>query len=79
MLGGTHVCLRKVTAKNIYNSIAEHHVTHFCGAPIVMNMISNAPEEEQREEESDEEYRKRISEALIKDPSEDEFKGGFDE
>ena len=28
MLGGTHVCLRKVTAKNIYNSIAEHHVTH---------------------------------------------------
>ena len=36
-------------------------------------------EEEQREEESDEEYRKRISETLIKDPSEDEFKGGFDE
>ena len=36
-------------------------------------------EEEQREEESDEEYRKRISETLIKDPSEEEFKGGFDE
>ena len=36
-------------------------------------------EEEQREEESDEEYRKRISEMLIKDSSEDEFKGGFDE
>ena len=36
-------------------------------------------EEEQREEESDEEYRKRISETLVKDPSEDEFKGGFDE
>jgi len=36
-------------------------------------------EEEQREEESDEEYRKRISETLIKDPSEDEFKGSFDE
>ena len=36
-------------------------------------------EEEQRDEESDEEYRKRISEMLIKDPSEDEFKGGFDE
>ena len=49
MLGGTHVCLRKVTAKNIYNSVAEHHVTHLCGAPIVMNMISNAPKEEQRE------------------------------
>jgi len=49
MLGGTHVCLRKVTAKNIYNSVAEHLVTHLCGAPIVMNMISNAPKEEQRE------------------------------
>lgn len=36
-------------------------------------------EEEQGEEESDEDYRKRISETLIKDPSEDEFKGGFDE
>ena len=36
-------------------------------------------EEEQREEESDEEYRKRISETLVKDPSEDEFKGSFDE
>ena len=48
MLGGTHVCLRKVTAKNIYNSIAEHRVTHLCGAPIVMSMISNAPEKERR-------------------------------
>ena len=41
--------------------------------------IKEVVEEEQREEESDEEYRKRISEMLIKDPSEDEFKGGFDE
>ena len=49
MLGGTHVCMRKVTAKNIYDSVAEHQVTHLCGAPIVMNMISNAPKEEQRE------------------------------
>ena len=35
--------------------------------------------EEQGEEESDEEYRKRISEMLIKNTSEDEFKGSFDE
>ena len=48
MLGGTHVCLRKVTAKNIYDSIADHGVTHLCGAPVVMNMICNAPEEERR-------------------------------
>ena len=40
---------------------------------------TETPEEEQREEESDEEYRKRISETLVKDLSEDEFKGGFDE
>ena len=41
--------------------------------------IKEVVEEEQGEEESDEEYRKRISAMLIKDPSEDEFKGGFDE
>ena len=41
--------------------------------------IKEVVEEEQREEESDVEFRKRISEMLIKDPSEDEFKGGFDE
>ena len=49
MLAGTHVCLRKVTAKNIYDSIADHRVTHLCGAPIVMNMIGSAPQEEQRD------------------------------
>ena len=36
-------------------------------------------EEKKMEEESDEDYRKRISEMLSKDASEDEFKGGFDE
>ena len=36
-------------------------------------------EEEQGEEETDEEYRKRISEMLVKDSPDDEFKGGFDE
>ena len=49
MLGGTHVCLRKVTAKNIYKSIADHGVTHLCGAPVVMNTICNASEEERCE------------------------------
>ena len=46
---------------------------------LAQQTIKEIVEEEQREEESDEEYRKRISEMLIKDPSEDEFKGGFDE
>ena len=46
---------------------------------LAQQSTTETPEEEQGEEESDEEYRKRISQTLIKDPSEDEFKGGFDE
>jgi fatty-acyl-CoA synthase len=47
-LAGTHVCLRRVEAQAIYAAIAEHGVTHLCGAPIVMNMLLNAPEAERR-------------------------------
>jgi fatty-acyl-CoA synthase len=47
-LAGTHVCLRRVEAAAIYAAIAEEGVTHLCGAPIVMNMLLNAPEEERR-------------------------------
>jgi len=46
---------------------------------LAQQSTTEAAEEEQREEESDEEYRKRISETLVKNLSEDEFKGGFDE
>jgi fatty-acyl-CoA synthase len=42
-LAGTHVCLRRVEASAIYGAIAEHGVTHLCGAPIVMNLLLNAP------------------------------------
>ncbi len=42
--GGTHVCLRAVRAKPIFDLIAEHEVTHMCGAPIVMSTLLNAPE-----------------------------------
>ncbi|MGI9433761.1 MAG: acyl-CoA synthetase [Geminicoccaceae bacterium] len=45
---GTHVCLRRVEAGPIYEAIAEQGVTHMCGAPIVMNMIANAPEGQRR-------------------------------
>ena len=48
MLGGTHVCLRRVEAKQINDAIADHGVTHMCGAPVVMNMLLNAPPEAQR-------------------------------
>ena len=45
LTGGTSVCLRAVRAEPIFKAIREEHVTHFCGAPIVMNMINNAPAE----------------------------------
>ncbi|KAL0432776.1 UNVERIFIED_CONTAM: putative acyl-activating enzyme 1, peroxisomal [Sesamum latifolium] len=46
--GGTNVCLRNVTAKGIFDSIARHRVTHMGGAPTVLNMIIHAPASEQR-------------------------------
>src|SRR5579875_20930 len=48
-LAGTHVCLRRVEAGAIYAAIAEHGVTHLCGAPIVMNMLLNAPSQQKRD------------------------------
>ncbi len=42
-LAGTSVCLRKVEAGLIFDSIRRHKVTHFCGAPVVHNMLINAP------------------------------------
>ncbi|WP_048645024.1 acyl-CoA synthetase [Nitratireductor soli] len=46
--GGIHVCLRWVRAKAMYDAIAEHGVTHLCGAPVVMSALINAPEAEKR-------------------------------
>ncbi|MGB4829522.1 MAG: AMP-binding protein [Paracoccaceae bacterium] len=43
MLGGTLVCARDITAKAIYDAIADEGVTHFGGAPIVLNTVVNAP------------------------------------
>ena len=43
---GTHVCLRRVEAGAIFQAIAAHGVTHFCGAPIVLNLLNNASEDE---------------------------------
>jgi fatty-acyl-CoA synthase len=48
-LAGTHVCLRKVEAGAIFAAIAEHGVTHLCGAPIVMNLLLNAPSQLKRD------------------------------
>ncbi|KAF8389579.1 hypothetical protein HHK36_024095 [Tetracentron sinense] len=45
-LGGTNICLRKFDAKTIYAAIRRHGVTHMCGAPVVLNMLANAPDRE---------------------------------
>ncbi|MCP1200129.1 acyl-CoA synthetase [Notoacmeibacter sp. MSK16QG-6] len=49
LTGSTHVCLRWVRAKPIYDAIADHGVTHLCGAPVVMSLLIDAPEAERRD------------------------------
>ncbi|GMH11283.1 hypothetical protein Nepgr_013124 [Nepenthes gracilis] len=41
--GGINVCLRKFDADIIYAAIRRHNVTHMCGAPVVLNMLSSIP------------------------------------
>ncbi|MDO8533629.1 MAG: AMP-binding protein, partial [Xanthobacteraceae bacterium] len=48
VVAGTHVCLRQVRAKAMYDLIAAHGVTHLCGAPIVMATLLDAPEAEKK-------------------------------
>ena len=45
MLGGTHVCLRRVDAQHILAAMREHGVDHYCAAPIVHNLLIAAPAE----------------------------------
>jgi len=47
-VAGTAVCMRRVSAKAIFDAIADRGVTHFCGAPIVLNFVLNATEAERR-------------------------------
>jgi len=48
LLSGTHVCLRAVRAKPIYDAIADHKVTHLSGAPFVMAALLSASDDERR-------------------------------
>jgi fatty-acyl-CoA synthase len=48
-IAGVSVCARKVEAKAIFDAIADEGVTHFCGAPIVLNFIINAAEADKRD------------------------------
>ena len=47
-VGGTLICCRDIAAKPIYDAIADEKVTHFGGAPIVLNMLINAPADQRR-------------------------------
>ncbi|MDX5402330.1 MAG: AMP-binding protein [Rhodobacterales bacterium] len=49
VLGGTVICCRDITAPAIFNAIADEGVTHFGGAPIVLNTLVNAPASQRRE------------------------------
>ncbi len=48
LLGGVHVCLRKVEAKAIFAAIQNHNVDHYSAAPIVHNLLIAAPAEDRR-------------------------------
>ena len=48
VVAGTHVCLRQVRARAIFDAIADHGVTHLCGAPIVMSTLLGAGPDETR-------------------------------
>ncbi|GAB4836138.1 2-methylpropanoate--CoA ligase ccl4 [Ancistrocladus abbreviatus] len=45
-VGATNICLRRFDAATIYSAISRHNVTHMCGAPVVLNMLSNMPNAE---------------------------------
>ena len=48
-LAGTIICTRAITPKVVYDAIADHGVSHFGGAPIVLGMIVNAADSDRRE------------------------------
>ena len=48
MLHARVICLRNIDVKKMFKLIDKYEVTHFGGAPIVLNMIVNAPKEDQK-------------------------------
>ena len=49
MIHGRIICLRNIDVKKIFELIDKYEVTHFGGAPIVLNMLANAPKDQQKE------------------------------
>ena len=48
MLNGRTICLRNIDIKKIFELIDKYNITHFGGAPIVLNMITGAPESDRK-------------------------------
>ena len=48
MLHARVVFVRNIIVKDIFDLIDKYEVTHFGGAPIVLNMIANTPEQDQK-------------------------------
>ncbi len=48
MLHARIICLRSIDVKKIFELIDKYEVTHFGGAPIVLNMLANAPKDQQK-------------------------------
>ena len=48
LLAATVVCMRAFSPKLLFDLLERHEVTHFAGAPVVLNMLANAPPEEQK-------------------------------
>ena len=49
LVGGTSVCLRRASAKTIFDALADSGVTHMCGAPVIMQFIIGATPAERRQ------------------------------
>lgn len=49
VVAGTHVCLRWVRQKPVWDALADEGVTHLCGAPVVMSTILNAADADKRD------------------------------
>ena len=48
-VAGTHICMRRMDPALVYAAIKREGVTHLCGAPVVLNMLANAPESAEAE------------------------------
>ena len=48
LLAATVVCMRAFSPKLLFDLLEQHNITHFGGAPVVLNMLSNAPNEDQK-------------------------------